>query len=78
MKKTEVISLARELFKIRITSSREGFSQDDGMHKLEVKGITFYNHETIEKWYKEAIETAEMVIGIEETYLSDVKLANDV
>lgn len=72
MKKEEVIILARELFKIRITSSREGFSQDDGMHKLKIKDITFYNHETIEKWYQEAIETAEIIIAIEEKYLNNV------
>lgn len=44
-----MILLARELFKIRIASAREGYSQDDGMHKLNVKGITSYNREAIEK-----------------------------
>lgn len=70
MKKNEVVILARELFKIRITSAREGFSQDDGMHKLTVKGITAYNDKTIEKWYKEALEIAEIVVGIEDKYLN--------
>ncbi|MFA6424009.1 MAG: hypothetical protein WCV83_01695 [Candidatus Magasanikbacteria bacterium] len=69
MKKEDVINLSRELFKIRISSSNEGLSQNDGTHKLTVEGITFYNHETIEKWYKEAIGTAEVIIGIEEEYL---------
>ncbi len=72
MKKEEVILLARELFKIRIMSSREGFSQDDGMHKLTVQGITAYNHKTIERWYQEAVEIAEIIIPIEEKYLSGV------
>lgn len=71
MKKEEVILLAREFFKIRLTSSREGFSQDDGKHKLTIEGITFYNHATIKKWYKEAIETAEVVLAIEEKYLNE-------
>jgi hypothetical protein len=69
MNKTEVVSLARELFKIRITSAREGRSQDDGVHRLTEEGITFYTRETIEKWYTEALETAEMVLMIEERYL---------
>lgn len=69
MKKEDVIVLARDLFKIRIASSREGRSQDDGKHKLTVEDITFYNHKTIEKWYKEAVETAEVIIGIEEEFL---------
>ncbi len=72
MHKEKVILLARELFKIRIESSNEGESQDDGMHKLTVKGITSYSRETIEKWYQEAIEIAEYVIAMEEKYLNDV------
>ena len=71
MSKEKVLLLARELFKIRIGSSNEGESQDDGMHKLTVKGITSYSRETIEKWYQEAIETAEFIIAIEEKYLED-------
>jgi len=71
MKKEQVILLARELFKIRITSSREGFAQDDGMHKMKIKDITSYHHKVIEKWYKESLETAEIIIALEEWYLND-------
>ncbi len=74
--KKEIITLARELFKIRISSSREGLSQDDGKHKLTVEGITFYNEETIKKWYGEAIKTAEIIITIEKEYLDGVVVAN--
>jgi hypothetical protein len=70
MNKEKVIILARELFKIRISSSREGAAQDDGVHKLEVEGITSYNLTVIEKWYMEAIKTAEIIIGLEEEYLN--------
>jgi len=69
MKKEAAVLLARELFKIRMTSSREGFAQDDNMHKLKIKDITSYNHETIKKWYEEALETAEIIVAIEEKYL---------
>lgn len=69
MHKEQVIILARELFKIRITSAREGFAQDDNMHKMEIERITNYNHEVIEKWYKEALEIAEIVVALEEQYL---------
>jgi hypothetical protein len=72
MKKENAVVLARELFKIRIAFAREGFSQDDGVHKLRVSGITYYNREIIEKWYQEALKTAEMIIGIEERYLDDI------
>ena len=74
--KKEIITLARELFKIRISSSREGLSQDDGKHKLTVEGITFCNEETIKKWYGEAIKTAEIIITIEKEYLDGVVVAN--
>lgn len=70
MKKDQVVILARELFKIRITSSHEGAAQDDGMHKMEIEGISSYNHQVIEKWYREALETAEIIITLEEGYLS--------
>lgn len=72
MKKESVILLARELFKIRLVSSREGYAQEDGVHKMEIKGITSYNHEVIEKWYKESLETAEMIVALEDEYLSSV------
>jgi len=71
MKQDQAILLARELFKIRVTSSREGLAQDDGVHKLTVEGITSYKHETIEKWYSEALEIAEIVIALEEKYVHD-------
>ena len=70
-KKEKVIALARELFKIRISSSREGFAQDDGVHKMKIKGITSYDDQTIEKWYMEAIKTAEIIIALEEEYLNN-------
>jgi len=73
MEKAEVIKLARELFKIRLASSREGFAEDDGVHKLKIKGISTYDDATIKKWYKEALTTAEIIIGLEEVYLSDHK-----
>jgi hypothetical protein len=71
MKKESVISLARELFKIRISSSNEGRAQDDGVHKMEIRGITSYNPEVIETWYMEAIKTAEIIIALEEKYLAE-------
>jgi hypothetical protein len=73
MNKQQVITLARELFKIRITSSREGSAQDDGMHKMKIAGITYYNPEVIAKWYKEALATSEIIIALEEEYLNNTK-----
>jgi hypothetical protein len=70
MQKAPVISLARELFKIRISSSNEGDEQDDAVHKKKIKGITSYDPEVIEKWYMEAIKTAEIIIALEERYLN--------
>ncbi len=70
MEKQEVVILARELFKIRISSSREGFAEDDGVHKMKVKGIASYNNAVIEKWYKEALKTAEIIISLEGEYLN--------
>lgn len=74
MGKNEVVSLARELFKIRIMSSREGFSQNDGTHKLKIEGITSYNHKVIEKWYREALDIAKIIVVIEEEYLINKKV----
>lgn len=73
MKKGEIILFARELFKIRIASAREGYSQDDGMHKMNVTGITTFNREAIEKWHREALEIAEIVISLEGEYLNQPK-----
>lgn len=70
MNKSEVILLARELLKIRIASSREGYAQEDGMHKMEIHKITSYDPEVIGKWYQEALQTAEIIIAMEEKYLS--------
>ncbi len=70
MNKNGAISLARELFKIRISSSKEGSAQDDGVHKMEVNGITSYNPAVIEKWYMEALKTAEIIILLEDKYLN--------
>lgn len=70
MLKNPVILLARELFKIRISSSNEGDEEDDAVHKMKVKGITSYNPAVIEKWYMEAISTAEIIIALEEKYLA--------
>jgi len=69
--KKPVIALARELFKIRISSSREGVAQDDGVHKMKVRGITSYDDEAIKKWYVEALRTAEIIIALEEQYLNN-------
>jgi hypothetical protein len=73
MKKEEIVLLARELFKIRIMSSREGLSQDDGKHKLTVGGITAYNHITVEKWYEESIKIATIISAAENAYLNKEK-----
>lgn len=70
-KKDEVVILARELFKIRISSSNEGLAEDDGMHKKEVGDICSYNPMVIKKWYKEALKTAEIIIGLEQEYLDN-------
>lgn len=62
--------LAREFFKIRISSSGEGSGEGDAAHNIKVKGIASYNPEVIEKWYMEAIKTAEIIISLEEKYLN--------
>lgn len=69
MNKKDVIALARELFKIRISSSNEGAEEDDLVHKMKVKGISSYEPVVIEKWYTEALKTAEIIISLEEKYL---------
>jgi hypothetical protein len=69
MGKNSVIALARELFKIRISSSNEGDEEDDAVHKMKIRGITSYDPQVIEKWYLEAIKTAEIIIALEERYL---------
>lgn len=71
MHNAEVVKLARDLFKIRISSSNEGLAQDDGVHKMEIDGIKTYNPIVIEKWYLEAIKTAEILIALENKYLND-------
>ncbi len=68
--KSEVIKLARELFKIRVSDAREGPAENDGVHKRKTPGIPFYNDETMQNWYLEAIRTAEIIVGIEVAYLS--------
>ena len=70
MKNEEVIELARDLFKIRISAAREGPAEDDGMHKAKVKAIPFYDDLVMEKWYKEALVTAEIIITLQEQYLN--------
>jgi len=67
----EVIKLARELFKIRMSSANEGSAQDDGIHKSKAERAPFYSDVIIETWYKEALRTAEIIIGLEELYLKD-------
>lgn len=74
MKKEDVITLARELFKIRIGSSNEGSAEDDGRTKMEIKEIASYNPVVIEKWYTGALKTAEIVISLEERYLNETNL----
>jgi len=71
MSKSDVIILAREIFKIRISSSNEGLAEDDGIHKKEIGDIRSYNPAVIEKWYKEALKTAEIIVALEEGYLAD-------
>jgi hypothetical protein len=70
MNKQSTINLAREIFKIRISSSNEGGEQDDEVHKMQIKGIKSYDPTVIEKWYLEAIKTAEIIIALEDKYLS--------
>jgi hypothetical protein len=71
MNKLDVIIFARELLKIRISAAREGPAEDDGVHKKKVKAIPFYDDSVMEKWYKEALKTAEDIIGLEEEYLKN-------
>lgn len=71
IKKEEVIILARELLRIRISSAREGPAEDDGVHTKKVKAILFYDDTVMEKWYKEALRTAEIIISLEENYLNN-------
>jgi hypothetical protein len=70
MQKKDTIILARELFKIRLSSSREGLAEDDGVHEMKIKGISSYNDVVIEKWYKEALRTAEIILALEDEYLN--------
>ena len=70
MDKREVVTLARELFKIRMASAKEGDAQDDGRYKSKVEARAFYSNAIIETWHKEAIRTAEIIITLEEQYLS--------
>ena len=69
--KEQVIMLARELLKIRISSAREGPAEDDGVHKNKIHAIPFYDDMVMQKWYKEALRTAEIIIGLEELYLNN-------
>jgi hypothetical protein len=69
--KEQVIMLARELLKIRISAAREGPAEDDGVHKGKINAIPFYDDEVMGKWYKEALRTAEIIIDLEETYLNN-------
>lgn len=71
MKKEQVIVLARELLKIRISAAREGPAEDDGVHKEKVKAIPFYDDAVMAKWYKEALKTGEIIILLEEEYLNN-------
>jgi hypothetical protein len=71
MTKDSVILLARELFKIRISSSNEGLAEDDNVHKKEIGDVGSYNPAVIKKWYLEAIRTAEIIILLEEEYLNN-------
>ena len=70
MNKQSTINLAREIFKIRIGSSNEGNEEDDKVHKMKIRTITSYDPTVIEKWYLEAIKTAEIIIALEDKYLS--------
>lgn len=69
MDKQEVVKLARELFKARVSAAREGPGEDDGMHKERVRGISFFNDTVMEQWYRESLRTAEIIIALEEEYL---------
>ncbi len=70
MNKKDVALLALDLFKIRISSSNEGLSEDDGVHKMKIKGIGSYNPTVIKKWYIEALKTAEIILSLEEEYIN--------
>ncbi len=69
--KEEVIKLARELLKIRISAAREGPAEDDGVHNKKIKAILFYDDAVMEKWYKEALKTAELIVVLEAGYIKD-------
>ncbi len=71
MDKKEVIILARELLKIRISAAREGPAEDDGVHNKKIKAIPFYDDSVMQKWYKEVLKTAELIIALEEEYMGD-------
>jgi uncharacterized glyoxalase superfamily metalloenzyme YdcJ len=68
MGKNAIILLARELFKIRAGSAGEGDQKDDAVHKIKAKAINFFDQETVEKWYLEAIKTAEIIIALKDRY----------
>lgn len=70
-KKEQVVILTRELLKIRISAAREGPAEDDGIHKNKIKAIPFYDDLVMEKWYKESLRTAEIIITLEQDYLNN-------
>jgi hypothetical protein len=70
MQKGQVIILARELLKIRISAAREGPAEDDGVHASKVKAIPFYDDDVMAEWYRQALRTAEIIIALEEEYLT--------
>ena len=41
------------------------------MHKNKVSAIPFYSDAVMEKWYKESLRTAEIIISLEEEYLNN-------
>jgi hypothetical protein len=71
MNKQDVILLARDLLKIRISSAREGPAEDDGVHNKKVRAIPFYGDLVMVQWYKEVLKTAELIIALEDEYLNN-------
>lgn len=69
MKKEEVITLARELFKIRVSAAREGLTGNDGVHTSRAESTKFFDDKTMIGWYAEAVNTAKNIINYEEHYL---------
>jgi hypothetical protein len=70
MKREEITTLARELFKIRVSAARGGLAENnDGVHQAKIDTTPFYDDKIMVQWYIEAIKTAKNILAYEEQYM---------